>query len=223
MKKIYFILLIASTLFATTQQAKYTPSIVPKKMSVQTKKERFYYLLVPAVEKVHVELMNEYNSVAKDIKEKKNTKKIADLKAKYSVKTDEELLAYLKPHPKSIVLAQAAMESAWATSRFFVQANNIFGMWSLNPKEARIAARGKRGGKRTIWLRKFDTLEASIRAYYRLMARGKAFQEFRMLRLQTNDPYKLVKKLDKYSEIGAAYGKELSQVIKFNKLQRYDQ
>lgn len=222
MKYIYLILLVTTSLVASTPQPKYVPNVVPKKMSVQTKKSRFYYLVVPAVEKVHADLMKEYQSVAKDIKDKKNIQNIMQLKAKYNVITNDQLLACLKPHPQSIVLAQAALESSWATSRFFVEGNNIFGMHSINPNEPRIAASKKRGGTRTVWLRKFDSVEDSIRAYYRLMARGKAFREFRVLRLKTNDPHQLVKKLDNYSEIGDDYGKQLSQVIRHNKLRRFD-
>lgn len=233
MKYIYLTLLLgASFVIYLTQpknvevkkavQAKYTPSNVPQKMSTQEKKTRFYALLVPAVEKVHKELTTQYENTAQDIKNGTNRKNIQRLKAIYTVQTDEQLLVALKPHPQSIALAQAAMESAWATSRFFVKANNIFGIYSVNEEEPRIAASEKREGRGTIWLRKFATVEESVRAYYKLMAKGSAFEGFRTLRVITNDPHKLVKKLDKYSEIGAAYGKELSQVIKFNKLIKYD-
>jgi len=222
MKFISIGIMLTVALFATTTSSKYVAKIVPKNMSVHTKKERFYALLVPAVQKVHSELQKQYEKVAKEMKNDTNATQITTLKIVYKATTDDELLGALKPHPQSIVLAQAAMESAWATSRFFVEANNVFGMWSTNSNEPRIAAGVKRGGKYTIWLRKFDSIEASIRAYYRLMARGKAFKEFRALRLKTEDPYELVKKLDKYSEIGAAYGEELSQVIRYNKLIQYD-
>ncbi len=40
--------------------------------------------------------------------------------------------------------------------------------------------------------------------------------------MKTNDPYKLVKKLNNYSEKGEKYGKELSSIIKFNKFYNYD-
>ncbi|QSZ42923.1 hypothetical protein GJV85_12670 [Sulfurimonas aquatica] len=220
--KLIYITLLVSSLAASTVTPKFVANVVPKNMSVQTKKKRFYALVAPAVKKVYSDLMKEYLSVAKDMKNGKNKAKIAALKTTYNVKTDNELLACLKPHPQSIALAQAAMESSWATSRFFVKAYNIFGVWSTNKNEPRIAANEKRGGKRTIWLRKFNSVEASVKAYYRLMARGKAYKEFRALRLKTNDPHQLVKKLDKYSEIGAKYGKELSQVIRFNKLVKYD-
>ena len=224
MKYIYLTLLLSATLLATTHKftPKYVVYFVLKKMTVEEKKARFNALLVPAVKKVYNELMTQYKNTAEDIKNGTNKKKIKELKAAYKVKTDKKLLAALKPHPPSIVIAQAAMESSWATSRFFLEANNIFGMWSVNKKEPRIAALEKRNGTRTIWLKKFSSVEDSVRAYYKLMGRGHAFKEFRALRVTTKDPHKLVKKLDRYSEIGAAYGEELSQVIKYNNLTKYD-
>lgn len=224
MKYIYLILLLSATLFATTYKAtqKYVPHIVPKNMNVKEKKARFYALVVPAVAKVHKELMTQYKKIANDIRRGTNKQQIKALKITYKAQTNEKLLAALKPHPPSIVLAQAALESSWATSRFFVKANNIFGIRSINKNEPRIAAAIKKNGTKTIWLTKFSSVEDSIRAYYKLMGTGPAFKEFRELRVKTNDPHKLVKKLNKYSEIGHAYGKTLSQVIRHNKLTKYD-
>ena len=90
----------------------------------------------------------------------------------------------LKPHPKSIALAQAAMESSWATSRFFTEANNVFGVWSFNESEPRIAA-GKKRGNKTIWVKKYHSIKASMQDYYRTLARGVAFSEFRKLKMET--------------------------------------
>ena len=225
MKYIYLLIFLSSalSLFGLETSPKgFTAKEIPANMSVATKKKRFYALLVPAVEKVHTELMIEYLRVKENVLNETNADEISRLKLIYKAKSDEELLYALKPHPQSIVLAQAAMESAWATSRFFREANNVFGMWSSNKNEPRIAAGEKRGGKRTIWLRKFDSIEDSVRAYYKLMARGKAYKEFRKTRYQTADVHEIVKKLDKYSEIGELYGKELSQVIRYNKLIKYD-
>lgn len=191
-------------------------------MSVAEKKERFYHLLVPAVQKVHDELMRDYHKVQKDSIYNRKDNDFTELKRMYKVKTTQELLIAMKPHPQSIVIAQAAMESAWGTSRFFREAKNVFGMWSKNPKEPRIAAGIKRNGNYTVWLRKFDTVEDSIRAYYMLMGNGKHFKEFRQTRYETDDVFKILKKLDKYSEIGHLYGEELASMIRFNKLQKYD-
>ncbi len=128
----------------------------------------------------------------------------------------------LKPHPVSVTLAQAAMESSWGTSRFFNKANNVFGIWSFNKKEPRIAASGQRGTKK-IYLKKYSNIKESVRDYYKNMGRSFAFKEFRKERLLSNDPLILVTKLDRYSEKGAAYGKALSSMIKYNKFMQYDE
>jgi Bax protein len=192
-----------------------------KPISAKEKKKRFRELVVPAVDKVYKELNTQFLDISKNINNIEYAQKIANLKSTYKVKTDKELLMALKPHPKSIAIAQAAMESAWATSRFFKKAKNIFGIWSFNKNHSRIAAKGTRNGK-TIWIKKYEHIENSIRDYYKNLGRSFAFKEFRALRMKTNDPYELVKKLDRYSEMGAAYGKEITSMIKFNKFYLYD-
>ena len=186
------------------------------------KKQRFYNLIVPSVLNVHSELMVNYLRVRKNMLNKQKQDEIKALKLSYKVESDLELLYALYPHPKSIVIAQAAIESAWATSRFFNEANNIFGIRSIKKNESRIAAIVKKANGKTTWLRKFDSIDDCIRAYYKLMAKSKAFKIFRKTRYQTQDVHKIVKKLDKYSEIGDLYAKELSQMIRYNKLTKYD-
>jgi Bax protein len=191
-------------------------------MSVSKKKKRFRSLLVPAIDKVYAELQQRYIDVAKAVASGADEDKFAALREKYRAEDNEDLLAALKPHPKSIALAQAAMESSWATSRFFRKANNVFGIWSFNEDEPRLAA-GEKRGEETIWVKKYPSIEASVKDYYRTLARGAAYSEFRRLKLKTDDPHQLVKKLDRYSEKGAAYGEELSSIIKFNNFEKFDQ
>lgn len=199
-----------------------TQDTVLPKMTVQEKKARFKKLIIPAVNDVYAELMLQYQEVSESLAAGTNADKIENLKVEYKAQSDEELLMALKPHPRSIAIAQAAMESAWATSRFFNEAYNIFGVWSFNKDEPRIAAVKKRGNK-TIWLKKYPSVKASVRDYYRTLGRSSAFKKFRQLKLQTDNPFSLVKKLDQYSEKGAAYGHELTSIIKFNKFTAYDQ
>ncbi len=201
---------------------KYLAHVVPKDMSIKTKKKRFLYLVVPPTQNVHKKLMQRYKRVAQDIKNAHITEEIASLKKEYGATSNEDLLARLKPHPVSITLAQAAMESSWATSRFFNEANNIFGMWSTSPKQERIAAGQQREGNVTIWLRKFDTIDDSIKAYYELISKAKAYAKLRKLRLETNDPFIITQGLDKYSEIGQAYINEINSVIRHNNFTKYD-
>ncbi|MBL0707793.1 MAG: glucosaminidase domain-containing protein [Sulfurimonas sp.] len=211
------IILVIPLLILSAQVSVKSPA---KSTSVQ-KKANFRKLIVPAVDNIYKELDAQYKDIKKNINNPKYAKKVSSLMQTYGVKTDEKLLMALKPHPRSIAIAQAAMESAWATSRFFREGTNIFGVWSFNKNEPRIAAGEKRGSK-TIWLKKYSSIEDSIRDYYKTLARSHAFVEFRELKMKTDDPYQLVKKLDRYSEMGAEYGKELTAMIRFNKFYLYD-
>ncbi len=195
---------------------------VKKKHSISKKKQRFFALVVPAIQKVHQEQEKRFERITKELESGVKSTEIEHLKKLYRVKTNTELLLALKPHPQSIVIAQAAIESAWGTSRFFREANNIFGMWSKDPNEPRIAAGVKREGKRTIWLKKFASLNESIRQYYQTIGRVKDYKAFRELRFETDDVKLLVKKLDKYSELGDKYTQILASVIRHNNLTQYD-
>ena len=146
-------------------------------MTVAEKKARFKSLLLPAINSVYHELTEQYQTIKEDIEQNKNPTTLSKLRAEYKATNNEELLAALKPHPKSIALAQAAMESSWATSRFSRQANNIFGVWSFDKDEPRIAA-GEQRGDKTIWVKKYASIEASVRDYYRVLPRGSAFKAF---------------------------------------------
>ena len=190
-------------------------------MTVQEKKTRFKSLIIPAVNNVYADLMKRYKDIKSSLEKGQAVENIEKLKIEYKVSTNDELLMALKPHPKSIAIAQAAMESSWATSRFFRDAYNIFGVWSFDKNEPRIAALKKRGDK-TIWVKKYTSVEDSIYDYYRTLARSNAFAEFRETKMKTSDPYVLVTKLDRYSEKGNVYGEELTSIIKFNKFDRYD-
>lgn len=195
--------------------------ITKKIAKISDKKREFCELVVPIVDKVHSELETKFDEISKNLQNEEYKEEISELKKKYKVQTDEELLMALKPHPKSIAIAQAAIESAWATSRFFKEGKNIFGVWSYNKNEPRIAASKTRGTK-TIWLKKYNNIEDSIRDYYITLARSRSFKGFRQLKMKTEDPYKLVKKLDHYSELRGVYTKELSSMIRYNKFYKYD-
>jgi len=218
-KKILIILipLLAILIAYFTVTSKEEKEPVPE-MTVQEKKARFISIILPVTQSVYAKLQERYNDVTQKLKA---GEQFEGLKKEYGASSDEELLMALKPHPISVTLAQAAMESSWATSRFFREANNIFGVWSFDENDDRIAA-GEKRGEKTIWLKKYSSVKASISDYYRTLARGRAFVEFRRLNLSTNDPYELVKKLDKYSEKGALYGEELTSIIKYNKFYEHD-
>ena len=192
-----------------------------KEETVEQKKQHFKNILVPIVTEVYNRLENQYQAIKRDINSNVNRDYIEKLKIQYKAKTDETLLYALKPHPISIVLAQAAIESAWLTSRFTISANNIFGVWSFNKKEPRIAANATRGTKK-IYLKKYKTFGAAVTDYYKTLAKTWAYAEFRKQRTLTNDPYKLVKLLESYSERKEYYTNLLKRMIEYNKFYEYD-
>jgi Bax protein len=196
--------------------------VAPKKtITVQEKKQNFKDALIPPAKKVFLKLQQQYEEAQLEMSHDPNSKYLTSLKIKYKAKNNEDLLAALKPHPISLTLAQGAMESAWGTSRFFREANNVFGVWSFNKNEKRIAAGEKRGDK-TIWIKKYDSIEDSIDNYYKVLATGSAYKEFRKEKMRSNDSLILAQKLDKYSEKGSEYGQELISMIRYNKFQEFD-
>ncbi|MBS3772020.1 MAG: glucosaminidase domain-containing protein, partial [Bacteroidales bacterium] len=133
----------------------------------------------------------------------------------------EELLnVKLITRPNSIMLAQAALETGWGSSRFFVAANNTFGVWSFNSNESRIRALGTRNGT-PIYVRKYGNLSASIIDYYKVIAKG-PYDEYRKARQRTDDPYELVEYLFRYSEMGQEYIDRLKTVMRKSDLVQYD-
>lgn len=122
--------------------------------------------------------------------------------------------------PTSMVLAQAAIESGWGTSRFAIEAHNLFGQWCYTPGCGLVPER--RPANATHEVQKFDSVEASVDAYYRNINTHNAYREFRQLRaaLRTQDGelrgMELVKGLGKYSGRGDVYISELRTVIRVN-------
>ena len=126
----------------------------------------------------------------------------------------------MKTHPTSIVLAQAAIESGWGTSRFYKEANNIFGVWSYSENESRIKAMEDREGQ-SVYVRKYDALLESIVSYFKTIARG-PYSEFRAAREKISEVSVLISYLEVYSELREEYVKRLDQLIQYNKFEKYD-
>ena len=200
---------------------KYALSVLPDGMSVQEKKQRFKELLLPAIEKVYTKLNQQYEEAKLLIEQETDKEKITQLMDTYNAVDEQDLLKRLKPHPKSIAIAQAAMQSGWATSRFTLIANNLFGVWSFDENEPRIQANEKRDNT-NIYVKRYATLQESIEDYYKLLATSALFEEFREEKMKTDDPYLLIQSLDKYYKKGDDFTKGLSELIKYNEFDKYD-
>jgi len=202
----------------------YTNTISLNKLQVSEKKQKFFYMILPAIliSKQKLEVKRAKVRTILD-SENPSSEDLAFLKKLYKTyKTDKpkKLLNRMQTHPVSIVLAQAAIESGWGESRFFKQGNNIFGMWSVNPNEPRMRAKGTRNGK-PVYLRKFATLSDAIDNYFETIGRG-AYKSFRKQRKITDDPLQLVQYLVNYCELKGKYTRKLRKFIIANKLKNFD-
>jgi len=204
----------------------YTNTISLNKLKVSDKKQKFFHMLLPAIliSKENLKLKRErvlsLISTPKDELFEEDKNFLEDLYKKYKTTDNRKLLNRLKTHPVSIILAQAAIESAWGESRFFKKGNNIFGMWSYNKNEPRIRAKGTRNGK-AIYVKKYATLSDAIDDYFVVIGRG-AYKRFRKQRNITDNPLILVQYLVNYCELKEKYTKKLSKFIVHNKLRKFD-
>jgi len=203
-------------------QAKAAPKPRP---SLKAKKQRFIESILPAVRDVKAQLDAEYAEAKRLAEtETRTPAEEAWLDAKmrqYNVNGIPCLLRRMHTHPVSLVIAQAALETGWGSSRFFKEANNVFGIWSYHSDEPRIAASSARDGK-TIYVKKFDTLSDGIRGYFSMISSGYAYSTFRQARMRTDNPFELLRYLRHYSELRDEYVARLYYVMKSNKLYRYD-
>ncbi|WP_422356549.1 glucosaminidase domain-containing protein [Roseivirga pacifica] len=139
----------------------------------------------------------------------------------YDTSDLDDLHMRLETHPSSIVLAQAAIETGWGKSRFFREANNVFGIWSYDPNEPRIPAAVSREDYRA-YLKKFETISASIKGYFMTIAKANAYSNFRAARMETQNVDELTAHLVNYSEMREEYVEQLNAMIRINKFKKYD-
>ena len=141
------------------------------------------------------------------------------LKADLAVRVDEV--------PVSLVLAQAANESGWGTSRFAAEGNALFGQWSFGgsgmlPSEQRASLGDYR-------VAAFESPLLSVIAYMRNLNTHNAYARLRELRAAARaageEPsgYELAAGLDRYSERGQDYVDELRSMIDYNGLRPTDE
>jgi len=137
-----------------------------------------------------------------------------------------ELLLRVDVIPVSLVLAQAANESAWGTSRFTLEGYNIFGQWCYEVGCGIVPNRRPSGAIHEV--KKFYSVEESVAAYFTNINSHHLYQYFRSLRAQMRahhlalDPMVLAYGLGRYSERGVNYVDEVQSIIIQNELQGRD-
>jgi Bax protein len=133
-----------------------------------------------------------------------------------------ELLKRVNVLPVSLILAQAAIESGWGTSRFCNEGNNIFGL--RTPSGYGILPKG-RSNEEGVTLSVFNDLQSCINYYMWNINTNPQYKELRYIRSLSQPPFDsfaLAKGLRTYSEMGIEYVRRVELLISYNALKGYD-
>jgi Bax protein len=128
--------------------------------------------------------------------------------------------------PPALVLAQAAAESAWGTSRFAREGHNYFGQWCFSAGCGLVPKRRRPGAIHEVV--QFDSPAASVAAYFHNINTHSAYHTLRVKRqvsARNREPpsaHELVAHLASYSERGEAYIEELRAIMQTNALEPGD-
>lgn len=134
----------------------------------------------------------------------------------------QNLLHRLDVVPPSLVITQAAIETGWGTSRVAKDANNFFGMMCFTPG-CGMAIQGIQGE-----FRRYESPQASVASYMRLLNISGAYRAARMERMKNRllgeDPSgeKMARTLLAYSELGSRYVSFLIRIMQDNQLDMLD-
>ena len=128
--------------------------------------------------------------------------------------------------PASLTLAQAAKESGWGTSRFAVEGYNFFGHWCYEPGCGLVP--GDRHQNAVHEVAVFPSPRWALKRYIHNLNTHDAYLDLRLIRAQLRDQEQpvtgpaLAEGLQRYSERGEAYVKEVKDMIRHNEFVRFD-
>jgi len=199
------------------------------------RKEQFFRWLAPVVTRENARIDGVRNSlVYLDQKARHGGRWRAheqaflqELAQKYKVSADvlepgpgfRALLRRVDTVPPRLVLAQAAVESGWGTSRFARDANNYFGIWTWR-HAGLVPAEREAGANHTVAA--YEDAAESVRVYLFTLDAGAVYSDLRRLRAEARNAgdcpraHDLAAGLRGYSERGDAYVAEIRTVLRAN-------
>jgi len=134
-----------------------------------------------------------------------------------------DLLVRVDIIPTSLVLVQAANESAWGTSRFARIGLNFFGIWCYRTGCGMVPGGRNTGAKHEVAA--FQSVDAAVSGYFNNINKHNAYHMFRTIRAELRaqdkplDARILATGLLPYSERGADYVLDITDMLRYN--QRY--
>jgi Bax protein len=210
---------------------------------VDARKTAFFDFLAPIVESLNDDIMTQrarLTSIAAEFRKDGELSffqeyRLKSLAQQYEVEWDESdpgtAIATLRRRidmvPVSLVLVQAAKESAWGTSRFAREGNNLFGQWCFSAGCGIVPARRGKGARHEV--RNFDSIEDAISAYLHNINTGEAYRKLRRIRAQLRsagrqpDGRSLAEGLLNYSQRREAYVEEVKLMLdQYHKFQQHN-
>ncbi|MEZ4937838.1 MAG: glucosaminidase domain-containing protein [Crocinitomicaceae bacterium] len=133
-----------------------------------------------------------------------------------------ELINKIDIIPPSLIIVQGIIESGWATSKYAIEGNNLFGMYGserivINTGDTRPRAKDYR------------TIRECVREYIINLNRHGSYRKMRDVRSEMRElgipisGKKLASTLMNYSVLGERYVKKIISMINYYKLEQYDQ
>lgn len=194
--------------------------------SVPVKKQAFFDYFGALAEEENQRIL----SLREKIKSGADQSSLEKLAKKYRLEISDPasaqdisaLLSRVDIVPSSLVLAQAAIESAWGTSRFATEGYNYFGQWCFSKGCGMVPSSRNEGANHEV--RTFDSPKESVQAYFLNINSHPSYDMVRNLRLDARNADKpvhgcvLAAGLGSYSERGQHYIDEIRQMIRVNNL-----
>lgn len=200
---------------------------------LKQKKNHFFEYLRPLADKANQEVMHDRlklialkkqsNLSQSDINWLKKTALAYKVKKTSQAAEINALLNRVDIIPSSMLLAQAAHESAWGSSRFAREGNNLFGQWCYKKNCGLVPKKRSKGKHHEVKV--FSSAYDSIKAYLHNLNTNFSYKTLRHLReqLRTNNKKitgtALSAGLVHYSERRLAYVKDIQKMIKANHLE----
>ena len=209
---------------------------------VEEKKQTFFDFIEPYVDEVNEAIIRDRQQVLTVIEKldageeltERQLRFLSTMAEKYELDTDDLLeegflallLRRVDKIPASLALAQAANESAWGTSRFAQDGNNLFGQWCYTDGCGLVPSRRREGATHEV--RRFDNIRDSVESYIHNLNTFPSYQMLRRIRQQLRqqdrpiDGVTLADGLESYSSRGLDYIAELQRMIYSNALLERD-
>lgn len=223
--------LVSGTRNVPSVAVKRLPADLVHLQNTDLRKSLFFRALLPLALEVNAQVHRERTRLltlkagidAGDAPSPRDAAWLADLARRYKTDADdwEELALRVDEVPVSLLLAQAAEESGWGTSRFVREGNALFGQWTWS-QGGKAMVPGSRDAGETHKIKSFDSVKGAVAAYVRNLNSHAAYARFRLERALGASGYDLAGSLENYSERGPRYVSSLRSIIQGNRLSSLD-